>query len=223
MAFTAGNLTTMSNAATGWNHYYYDANEASDAMATVNTAGYFNNTDDIMSMNVDDLITVKATDYTAVLKVTVASGSITTITMAQPNEPIAAGSTITLSKAEHDGRIILFDTAGGSVITLPAATGLGTHFTCIVSVTVTSATHQIVTDSDSDEFIGHVYQVDSDTSDAIAAYPGIAADNFDVISMNGTTTGGLLGDWIELVDVSTGNWAIKMFTNGNGTVATPIA
>jgi len=222
MAFVNNNLTTMSNAASSWNHYFYDS--GSDTMATVNTAGYFNNTDDHLNMAVDDLITVKASDYTAILKVTaVSSGSVTTMFLAQPNEPVSAGSTLTVTKALHDGRVILLDQADGSVCTLPAATGLGSRYTFIVSVTVTSNVHSIATDSDSDEFVGHTYQVDTDTSDAIAAYPGIASDNFDLISMNGTTTGGLIGDWIEVIDISTGNWAVRMFTNGNGTVATPIA
>ena len=222
MAYTAGNLITTSNAASAWNHYFYDA--GSDSMATVNTAGYFNNTDDNLDIRVDDLITVKADDYTAVLKVSaVSSGSITTLFMVQPTGPIAGGATLTVSQALHDNRIILLDDLAGTAVSLPAATGTGMNLTFIVSVMPTRSAHTIATDSDSDEFVGHTYQVDTDTSDTLAAYPAIAADNFDTISMNGTTTGGLIGDWIELVDILTGNWAVRINTNANGTVATPIS
>ena len=212
MSYTKGNLITTSAAAQGWNHYYYDADSASDAMATVTTAGYFNNVDDGLGIGADDLITVKASDYTAILKVTgVSSGSVSTIFLSQPNEPIAAG----------DGRIILLDTAAGSTITLPAATGLGTHFTFIVSVTCTSNAHVINVTGD-DEFVGHAMQVQV-SNDTEAQYPSLVADNFDGISMNGTTTGGIIGDWIECVDILTDHWAVKINSNASGTVATPIS
>jgi hypothetical protein len=51
----------------------------------------------------------------------------------------------------------------------------------------------------------------------------LVADNFDGISMNGTTTGGIIGDWIECVDILTDHWAVKINSNASGTVATPIS
>jgi hypothetical protein len=222
MSYTKGNLITTSAAAQGWNHYYYDADSASDAMATVTAAGYFNNVDDGLGIGADDLITVKASDFTAILKVTgVSSGSVSTIFLSQPNQPIAAGSSLSVTKAEHDGRIILLDTAAGSTITLPAAEGLGTHFTFIVSVTCASNAHVINVTGD-DEFVGHAMQVQV-SNDTEAQYPSLVADNFDGISMNGTTTGGIIGDWIECVDILTDHWAVKINSNASGTVATPIS
>jgi len=222
MAFIEGNLNGTAAGQGLWTIYNY--NNTADTLATMNTAGYFNNTDDNLNLLVDDVIKAKGSDGVAEMVVTaVSAGSVTTVFETPRTSLIAGGSTLTLSQELHDGKIILFDQADGSAFTLPAATGTGMRFTCIVSVTVTSNVHSIATDSDSDEFVGHTYQVDTDTSDAIAAYPAIAADNFDTISMNGTTTGGLIGDWVELVDLATGNWAVRFFTNGNGTVATPIA
>lgn len=223
MAYTAGNIHSMGYGNAGFNHYHYEA--GADTIATVNTSGYFNNTDDNLNMQVNDLMTVSCSDGSAQLIVTAVStvGVVSTVVDTPRTSLIAAGSTLTLSQELHDGKTILFDQADGSVITLPAATGTGMTFKFIVSVSVTTNTHRIITDSDSDEFAGHTYQVDTDSSDAIAAYPAIVADNFDLISMNGTTTGGLIGDWIELIDIIAGTWAVNMLTNGNGSVAAPIA
>src|SRR5882672_7294235 len=54
----------------------------------------------------------------------------------------AAGATKTLT-ASNAGQIILLDTAGGSVVTLPAATGSGNTFRFLVSVLATSASHKV--------------------------------------------------------------------------------
>lgn len=135
---------------------------------------------------------------------------------------VAAGATLSITQAAHDGKTILLDQASGSAATLPAATGSGARIKVIVSTTVTSNSHTIAC-AGTDEFAGAVYQVDTDTSDAIAAYPALAADNFDVITMNGTTTGGLIGDWYELEDVASGVWALVGYQNASGAVATPLS
>jgi len=135
---------------------------------------------------------------------------------------VAAGASLALTVAAHSGKIIALNQATGSAVTLPAATGTGARFNIIVSVTVTSNAHTIDV-AGADEFNGVVYQVDTDTSDTVAAYPALAGDDFDGISMNGGTTGGLIGDWFEIVDIASGVWAIRGFTNATGTVATPIS
>lgn len=137
-------------------------------------------------------------------------------------DPVAGGSSLTLTEATHDGKTILLDTAAGTAITLPAATGSGMRVKVIVSATVTSNDHTIAC-AGTDEFAGVVYQVDTDTSDAVAAYPALAADNFDVITMNGSTTGGLAGDWYMLEDIASGVWALVGYQNGTGVVATPLS
>ncbi len=135
---------------------------------------------------------------------------------------VAGGASLSLTAAAHNGKTILFDTAAGTALTLPAATGTGARFRCVVSVTVTSNDHTLAC-AGTDEFAGVVYQVDTDTTDTVAAYPALAADNFDIITMNGTTTGGLIGDWYEVQDIASGVWALIGWQNGTGTVATPLS
>lgn len=117
----------------------------------------------------------------------------------------------------------IFNVLTGATATLPAATGTGHCYRFIVGLTVTSNAYIIATASDDDEFQGTILQTDTDTTDTLVSRPGIAADNFDAISLNGSTTGGLAGDWIEICDVATGIWAVWGHVNGNGTVATPIS
>lgn len=135
---------------------------------------------------------------------------------------VAVGDSLSATLATHDGKTLLLDAADGSELTLPAASGSGARFRVVVSTTVTSSASSIAC-AGTDEFHGVVYQIDTDTSDAIAAYPALTADNFDIISLNGTTTGGISGDWFELEDVASGVWAVVGYTNASGGVATPLA
>jgi len=54
MAYTAGNLTLLANG-NGFSQYRYDT---LDTHATVDTDGYFNNTDDSLKLRVGDIIDV---------------------------------------------------------------------------------------------------------------------------------------------------------------------
>lgn len=45
----------------------------------------------------------------------------------------------------------------------------------------------------------------------------------DKITMNVTTTGGLRGDYIELTDISSGTWLVRMHFSGAGTLDTPFS
>lgn len=148
--------------------------------------------------------------------------SATSTNFAQSLGNVAAGSSLSLTNILHDGRTIYLDQADGSALTLPAASGSGMKVRVVVSTTVTSNSHTIAC-AGTDEFAGVVLQTDTDTSDTLASYPALAADNFDVVTMNGTTTGGLIGDWYELEDIASGVWALNGHQNANGTVATPLS
>lgn len=222
MAYTAGNLVSIANAI-GWNEYYYNA--GSDAIATVNTAGYFNNTDDQLNLAANDIIHVKASDVTVRLRVvSVSSGSVTTDYMVDQSPAlIAGGATITLSRALHDNKTVVFDTAAGTIMTLPASAGNGAKYRCVVSVLATSNSH-VLKCAGTDMFQGAVGIVDTDTADATIQFAALVGDTFDTITMNRTTTGlAAPGDWVEVEDIVTGVWAVKGVIRADGTVATPFS
>jgi hypothetical protein len=117
----------------------------------------------------------------------------------------AAGSTKTLTAADHGGRTILLDTAAGSTVTLPAASGSGVKFRFLVSVIATSNSHIIKVANASDTMTGMLMAVSDD-----AGFP--------------VTTGSTVkGEWVELEDYAANKWAVKGMTAATGTEATPFS
>lgn len=132
---------------------------------------------------------------------------------------VAGGASLTLTAATHSDRIILLDTAAGTTITLPAATGSGATFRFNVTVTPTSNQHRINVVGN-DEFVG-VLMVTQDSADTALIFDAADAGDNDQINMNGTTQGGRIGDWVELIDISTDNWHARGVLSGSGIEATP--
>lgn len=133
----------------------------------------------------------------------------------------AASDSITA--AEHAGRTVTMSRAAGITLTLPAATGTGDKYRFVVNTTVTSNSNIIQVANATDEFVGMVLQVDTDTTDTLAAYPALDGDGYDTITLNGGTTGGLQGDYFEIIDVASGKFLLNGFSNGTGSVATPLS
>ncbi len=134
---------------------------------------------------------------------------------------VAAGSALSLTVAEHDGKTVLFDTATGSVITLPAATGTGARFRCVVSVLATSNAHvlQVV---GTDIMQGSIGIIDTDTSDATVFFA--TETTSDTVTFNRTTSGlAAPGDYVEVEDVATGVWAVRGVAQASGVVITPFS
>lgn len=132
-------------------------------------------------------------------------------------------ATVTITAAAHANRTVTLSRAAGITATLPAATGTGNKYTFVVATTVTSNNDIIQVANATDEFVGHTIQTDTDTSDTLASYPSLDGDGYDTFTMNGSTTGGIQGDVVELVDIATGKFLIKAFINGTDTVATPLS
>ena len=91
MAYTAGNLHLRA-AAPGDLSYTYDA--TADTLATVATAGYFNNEDDDLNLTVDDLIWCQCPDGNMWQRVSaIDSGSAVTTQFAGGNIPVQTFAT----------------------------------------------------------------------------------------------------------------------------------
>ena len=159
-----------------------------------------------------------------------------------PGSVVAISSSTTLNPVDHGGRII---SVGGALaatttVTLPAinvsadpsSSGPGADpntinnegvlYTIWVPTTITTSTLKIATNG-TDFFIGTLFGVDTDTSDTLVAYNALAADTFDFINLNGGTTGGVAGTFIEIVAVAANCYMVTGTVNGSGTVATPFA
>lgn len=127
---------------------------------------------------------------------------------------LGAGSTKTLVGPSHNNVVVLLDTAAGSTVTLPAATGTGNKYRFRVSTTVTSNNHVIKVANSTDVMRGMV-AIQGTTGGVFAPVVG-----GDTITMNGTTTGGVLGTELVVQDVAAGVFEVSGNIIGSGTVAT---
>ena len=125
----------------------------------------------------------------------------------------------TLSQELHDGQLIYLNNTTGFATTLPAANGTGTRFRIFIAATVASGSHTIVTASASDVYKGFAHL----TGDDAAALGGFSTTTGVTITMDGSTRGGFAGDYIELEDVASGVWSVRMFGHATGTEATPFS
>lgn len=131
----------------------------------------------------------------------------------------ATGSTLAVTEASHDGKVITLNRAAGIAVTLPAATGSGTKLKFIVGTTVTSNTTTIkVTGNDT---MTGVALMCADGGNTINGWE--TASDSDTITFDGSTTGGIKGDAVELIDIATDLWYVKIIGSSTGSEATPFS
>ena len=131
---------------------------------------------------------------------------------------LRAATTLT---SEHNGALCVFAAAAGYTYTLPTPQ-LGLHFDFVVEVTVTSVAAKVVTANTGTQFLLGTFVQFSD-SPTIAVTCAANGTNIAAISMNGTTTGGYVGDWYRVHAISTTQWEIYGMGRATGTEATPFA
>lgn len=156
----------------------------------------------------------------------VASGGVIRVesggTLAAGLTSVDAGSALTVTEADHNGRVIKLDTAAGSTCTLPAATGSGARFLFVVTLLATSNSHIVKVANASDTMIGIMLVESDDAADVAKAFVG--SGTADTITLNRTTTGSVaLGEWIECVDIAENLWWVRGVTAATGTEATPFS
>lgn len=137
------------------------------------------------------------------------------------NTPASAtAATLTVTAAAHGGKAILLDRAAGVTATLPDATGSGVVFQFIVKTTTTSGGYIIQVPDANNTMTGIAY-VAQDAGDTVVAFE--AGATADTITLNGTTTGGIKGDRVELIDIAADLWFVSVHASATGTEATPFS
>ncbi len=137
--------------------------------------------------------------------------------------PTYAGKTIRTNDATLVITLPSINTTANSVTSGPGqdpntANNVGTTYAFVVETAATALS--IVTDG-TDKFVGSVLMVDTDSSGAVTGYaPG--ASN-DVITLNGTTTGGIAGSTITVSVLAANKYMVSGVLLGSGSVATPFA
>jgi hypothetical protein len=154
-----------------------------------------------------------------------------------PANVITANSSISLTVAEHAGRIVYNSGAGAVTYTLPAinatansavagpgadynnSNNIGAKFTIFSDTTKTGSLIVQVANA-TDVMSGRAIFVD-DTSDNAVGFNTAASS--DTITLNGTTTGGVAPSIIECVALATGKWAVSVSSANTSTPATPFS
>tara|TARA_B100002019_G_scaffold274532_1_gene271602 strand:- start:3154 stop:3660 length:507 start_codon:yes stop_codon:yes gene_type:complete len=135
----------------------------------------------------------------------------------------------TLTVDSHAGKVLLCNDADGKftlptiVATAPGAdddpnqlNNLGATFTFVV---VTAATDMDILTDGTDKFVGGLYTgVNNATGKTF-----ISGASNDVITLNGSTKGGLAGSIITVTAIASAKYAVEGITLGSGTLVTPFA
>lgn len=129
-------------------------------------------------------------------------------------------ATESLTIAEHDGKVVTLNRTGGIDLTLPAATGSGARFLIIIVGDTTDAYTITVADTCNDILRGTILVAQDAGNEAQAFESGAATIG---ISLNSGTTGGEIGDCIELIDIATDTWFVRGRVQGSGCEATPFS
>ena len=135
----------------------------------------------------------------------------------------------TLTVAAHAGKILTTNDADGKftlpsiVATAPGSdddpnqlNNLGASFFFVV---VTAATDMDIKTDGTDKFVGGLY---TGVNDATGKTFISGASN-DVITLNGSTKGGLAGSIIKVSAMASAKYAVEGITLGSGTLVTPFA
>jgi len=126
-------------------------------------------------------------------------------------------ATVTITKDLHAGRIVTLNRAGGITATLPAATGTGDEYRFFVGTTFTSS--GIIQVANATDIMQGGVAVSTDA----AGVTILTAATSDTITMNGSTTGGLKGSNVKLIDVASGLFMVEGFLISTGSEATPFS
>jgi hypothetical protein len=135
----------------------------------------------------------------------------------------------TLTVAAHSGKILTCNDADGK-FTLPSivatapgrdddpnqTNNLGASFTFVIETAATDL--DILTDG-TDKFVGGLYLGKSDA----AGKTFISGSSNDVITLNGSTKGGIVGSIITVTAIGSAKYAVEGIVLASGTVVTPFA
>lgn len=132
----------------------------------------------------------------------------------QPINHTAA--TLAIDEDTHAGTTVLLNKADGITVTLPSSVGKGAIYKFFVGTTFTSNGVIQVTTTD-------IMQGGVSVSTDAGGVTILTASTSDTLTMNGSTTGGLKGSFVEFEDVSAGIWKVSGFLVSTGAEATPFS
>jgi len=154
-----------------------------------------------------------------------------------PGNVVDADSSISLTVADHAGRIVHNDAAGAVTYTLPATNansdsavaGPGADFNNLNNVGATIEIFSSITKTGdlvvqaanaTDVMVGSAVFID-DSSDNVVGFETVSAS--DTITLNGSTKGGVTFSKIVCTVLASGKWKVDVTSGCTGTPATPFS
>lgn len=131
-------------------------------------------------------------------------------------------STLVITEAEHDGKLIVLDRAAGIAVTLcAAAAGISLEF--LVKTTFTGAA-SIKSATGADIIIGHAI-MGNNSDNTVVNWQAVAGSTLDTIDLFGTanSTGGMAGQRVRLTGLAANLWYAEIIGDAAGTEASPFA
>lgn len=138
--------------------------------------------------------------------------------MAIALKPVTITAATTLSRNRHAGAVVSLNSTTGRAITLPATAGTGDVYTLFIGTTVSSGNHTVVP-TGSDVINGGV-GISTALSSGRAC---LASAAIVLVTMNGSTQGGLQGSWLRFTDIVAGKWMVEGFLVSSGSETTPFS
>ena len=154
-----------------------------------------------------------------------------------PGNVVDADSSVSLTVADHAGRIVHNDAAGAVTYTLPATNansdsavaGPGADFNNLNNVGATIEIFSSITKTGdlvvqvanaTDVMVGSAVFID-DSSDNVVGFE--TASTSDTITLNGSTTAGVTFSKIVCTVLASGKWKVDVISGCTGTPATPFS
>lgn len=136
-------------------------------------------------------------------------------------------ATLPVVAATMSGRTIALNRAAGITVTLPAASGSGNKYRFVVQATASGGNYVIQVANANDYMIGVAFFDGDDAGNAAngftTANTGTPSTESDTITMDGTTRGGVKGAIVEIEDLATNIFSVRVFSAASGAEASPFS
>lgn len=140
------------------------------------------------------------------------------------NRIVAITGSTTITPALHAGKTLLINANDDMTITLAAFTGTGNKYRIAFGVSMSSKATVIA--ATGKHLFGGVAMGSDDTVGTTLTFNTLIPTNSGgstSMTLNGSTTGGRKGDWIEFEDAATSIGLVNGMLNASGTEATPFS
>lgn len=122
------------------------------------------------------------------------------------NMEVLGSSGNTSVGATKSGGVYVFDTAAGITFTLPTPV-VGANYQFAVKTTVTSGNHKIITNAATTFMQGVLIVGGADSTTGLGLFAGDGTTHV-AVTMNGTTSGGILGSVVSVRCISSTLWEV---------------